>query len=101
MHDNITDRPRGFGFITFDSEDSVEQVMQKNFHELCGKLVEVKKVVPKDDNCGVGGGSGINNYLSGGNGIGNYFVSVYGGYPYGYYRGFNYAASIHTFQFRI
>ncbi|KAL7586725.1 hypothetical protein Lser_V15G36721 [Lactuca serriola] len=87
MHDNITHRPRGFGFITFDSEDFVEQVMQKSFHELCGKLVEVKRVVPKEDN---GGGNGINNYLSGGNGIGNYFVPVYGGYPFGYYGGFNY-----------
>ncbi|CAI9296399.1 unnamed protein product [Lactuca saligna] len=90
MHDNITHRPRGFGFITFDSEDSVEQVMQKSFHELCGKLVEVKKAVPKDDHGGVGGWNGISNYLSGGNGIGNYFVPVYGGNPYGYYGGFNY-----------
>ncbi|KAK4481563.1 hypothetical protein RD792_012465 [Penstemon davidsonii] len=48
MHDNATHRPRGFGFITFESEDSVEEVMQKNFHELAGKLVEVKRAVPKD-----------------------------------------------------
>nr|GLL18299.1 RNA-binding protein 1-like isoform X1 [Ipomoea trifida] len=48
MHDNVTHKPRGFGFITFSSEDAVEQVMQKNFHELCGKLVEVKRAVPKD-----------------------------------------------------
>ncbi|XP_071732048.1 RNA-binding protein 1-like [Rutidosis leptorrhynchoides] len=48
MHDNVTHRPRGFGFITFDTEDAVEQVMQKNFHELCGKLVEVKRAVPKE-----------------------------------------------------
>ncbi|CAH1431019.1 unnamed protein product [Lactuca virosa] len=48
------------------------------------------KQIPKDDNGGVGGGNGISNYLSGGNGIGNYFVPVYGGYPYGYYGGFNY-----------
>nr|GMC50514.1 RNA-binding protein 1 [Ipomoea batatas] len=48
MHDNVTHKPRGFGFITFSSEDAVEQVTQKNFHELCGKLVEVKRAVPKD-----------------------------------------------------
>ncbi|EPS64463.1 hypothetical protein M569_10319, partial [Genlisea aurea] len=48
MHDNMTHRPRGFGFITFDSEDSVEEVMQTNFHELSGKLVEVKRAIPKD-----------------------------------------------------
>ncbi|XP_057973499.1 heterogeneous nuclear ribonucleoprotein 1-like [Malania oleifera] len=50
MHDSTTHRPRGFGFITFDSEDSVENVMQKNFHELNGKSVEVKRAVPKEGN---------------------------------------------------
>ncbi|KAK4352222.1 hypothetical protein RND71_027740 [Anisodus tanguticus] len=50
MHDNVTHRPRGFGFITFDSEDAVEEVMQKNFHELSGKLVEVKRAIPRDGN---------------------------------------------------
>uniref|UniRef100_A0A5B7BKL7 RRM domain-containing protein n=1 Tax=Davidia involucrata TaxID=16924 RepID=A0A5B7BKL7_DAVIN len=50
MHDNVTKRPRGFGFITFDSEDAVEDVMQKRFHELSGKEVEVKRAVPKEEN---------------------------------------------------
>lgn len=50
MHDNITHRPRGFGFITFDSEDAVEDVMQMSFHELSGKYVEVKRAVPKEGN---------------------------------------------------
>ncbi|XP_052202166.1 heterogeneous nuclear ribonucleoprotein 1-like [Diospyros lotus] len=48
MHDSETSRPRGFGFITFDSEDAVEDVMQKSFHELTGKLVEVKRAVPRE-----------------------------------------------------
>ncbi|KAF5739839.1 putative RNA-binding family protein [Tripterygium wilfordii] len=47
MHDNLTNRPRGFGFVTFDSEESVENLMQQSFHELNGKLVEVKRAVPK------------------------------------------------------
>nr|GEW70872.1 RNA-binding protein 1 [Tanacetum cinerariifolium] len=50
MHDNVTHRPREFGFITFETEDSVEDVMHKNFHELCGKLVKVKWAVPKEIN---------------------------------------------------
>ncbi|KAL7262367.1 hypothetical protein ACSBR1_000697 [Camellia fascicularis] len=50
MHDNVTSRPRGFGFITFDSEDAAEDVMKKSFHELSGKLVEVKRAVPKEGN---------------------------------------------------
>ncbi|KAI3875086.1 hypothetical protein MKW98_019659 [Papaver atlanticum] len=37
------DRHRGFGFITFGSEEAVENVMQKRFHELYGKAVEVKR----------------------------------------------------------
>lgn len=49
MHDNITNRPRGFGFVTFDSEETVEDVMKNNFHELNGRLVEVKRAVPKEE----------------------------------------------------
>nr|TKS12178.1 hypothetical protein D5086_0000067640 [Populus alba] len=41
MYDQQTQRPRGFGFITFDSEDAVDNVLQKTFHELNGKLVEL------------------------------------------------------------
>ncbi|GER30033.1 RNA-binding (RRM/RBD/RNP motifs) family protein [Striga asiatica] len=75
MHDNLTHRPRGFGFITFVSEDSVEEVMQKNFHELAGKLVEVKRAVPKEGSNSNGNGysgrfdnsrgSNFNSYQSG------------------------------------
>ncbi|KAK3004043.1 hypothetical protein RJ639_018355 [Escallonia herrerae] len=104
MHDNVTHRPRGFGFITFDSEDAVEDVMQKSFHELTGKLVEVKRAVPKEGNSssngytarvGSGGGPNFNSYqnasyspYSAGYGIlSNYGpLSGYGGlagYPYG------------------
>lgn len=48
MHDSLTQRPRGFGFITFDSEESVENVMRTSFHELGGKRAEVKRAVPKE-----------------------------------------------------
>ncbi|CAN1156650.1 RNA-binding protein 1 [Linum perenne] len=49
MQDSSTNRPRGFGFVTFDSEDSVEKVMLNPFHELNGRQVEVKRAVPKDE----------------------------------------------------
>lgn len=39
MYDHQTQRPRGFGFISFDQESSVETVMEKSFHELNGKTV--------------------------------------------------------------
>ncbi|KAJ7966491.1 RNA-binding protein 1 [Quillaja saponaria] len=56
--DSQTGRPRGFGFITFDSEDSVDNVMMNSFHELNGRYVEVKRAVPKEgNNCDGGGGN--------------------------------------------
>ncbi|XP_019152580.1 PREDICTED: RNA-binding protein 1-like isoform X2 [Ipomoea nil] len=70
MHDNVTHKPRGFGFITFSSEDAVEQVTQKNFHELCGKLVEVKRAVPKD-----GSSSSSHSHFYNGSGRGASFES--------------------------
>ncbi|KAJ8541216.1 hypothetical protein K7X08_002032 [Anisodus acutangulus] len=79
MHDNVTHRPRGFGFITFDSEDAVEEVMQKNFHELSDKLVEVKRAIPRDGNNNSG-----NDYHSRiGNGEGSNYNNTYqqGMYP--------------------
>lgn len=57
MQDSVTHRPRGFGFITFDSEESVENVVVKTFHDLNGRLVEVKRAVPKEGNHG---GDGFN-----------------------------------------
>lgn len=63
MHDNVTQRPRGFGFITFDSEDAVEDVMMKSFHELGGKHAEVKRAIPKDGN-----NNGYNSRVSSGRG---------------------------------
>jgi len=48
MYDHNTQRPRGFGFITYDSEEAVDRVLTKTFHELNGKMVEVKRAVPKE-----------------------------------------------------
>ncbi|GAB2294341.1 hypothetical protein Dimus_028551 [Dionaea muscipula] len=71
MYDQNTQRPRGFGFISFDNEDAVERVLHKTFHDLNGKQVEVKRALPKDANPGMssrsmGGGAG------GGNSGGSY-----------------------------
>lgn len=54
IFDQCTGRPRGFGFITFDTEDAVDKVLEKNFHELNNKLVEVKRALRKESNPGNG-----------------------------------------------
>ncbi|KAK9665776.1 hypothetical protein RND81_14G135400 [Saponaria officinalis] len=76
MFDQNTQRPRGFGFISFDNEDAVDRVLQNTFHDLDGKQVEVKRALPKDANPGMasrgsgggsGGGGGNYGYNSSGN----------------------------------
>lgn len=68
MYDHTTQRPRGFGFITFDSEDAVENAMHKNFHELHDKMVEVKRAVPKELSAGRSGGGNFGQGIGAGRG---------------------------------
>ncbi|KAF6145557.1 hypothetical protein GIB67_037590 [Kingdonia uniflora] len=72
MYDQTTQRPRGFGFISFDTEEAVDLVLHKTFHELSGKLVEVKRALPKDGNsAGSGRSMGSGNYQGyGSSGVG-------------------------------
>ncbi|KAJ7972611.1 Heterogeneous nuclear ribonucleoprotein 1 [Quillaja saponaria] len=92
MYDQNTQRPRGFGFITFDSEEAVDRVLHKSFHELDGKLVEVKRALPKDANPGGGsrgghqgyGASGANTNTFDGHGDSTRYLqpqSTAGGFP--------------------
>ncbi|KAI3922654.1 hypothetical protein MKX01_006343 [Papaver californicum] len=98
IYDQSTHRPRGFGFISFDSEDSVDKVLTKSFHDLNGKckpwwfgwkggaydarMVANRYVQPQAGGGGFpygsssygGGGYG---YRAANNGVG------YGGYGYG------------------
>ncbi|KAL8507862.1 hypothetical protein ACS0TY_018418 [Phlomoides rotata] len=75
MYDQQTNRPRGFGFISFDSEDAVDRVLHKTFHDLNGKQVEVKRALPKDASPGGAGrsmgGASTGGYQSYGSSVGN------------------------------
>eukprot|EP00250_Pteridium_aquilinum_P026401 c32955_g1_i1 orf=624-2051(-) len=68
MYDHGTQRPRGFGFITYDSEDAVDRVLHTSFHELKGKMVEVKRAIPKEMSPSPirNTGSGLGSVLRGG-----------------------------------
>ncbi|KAI9836823.1 MAG: hypothetical protein M1819_000988 [Sarea resinae] len=46
MMDKDTGRPRGFGFVTFDSEAAVENTLDRPL-EIHGKPIEVKKAQPR------------------------------------------------------
>jgi RNA-binding protein Musashi len=46
MIDKDTGRPRGFGFVTFDSEAAVDACLQQPL-EILGKPIEVKKAQPR------------------------------------------------------
>lgn len=49
MFDRDTQRPRGFGFITFVNEESVDRVLMNfNHNTIKGKWVECKKATPKE-----------------------------------------------------
>ncbi|KAH0713353.1 hypothetical protein KY285_006780 [Solanum tuberosum] len=48
ISDKETKTPRGFGFVTYDSEESVTHVLQEKLHWLKNKYVEVKKAEPRE-----------------------------------------------------
>ncbi|PON47604.1 Splicing factor-like protein [Trema orientale] len=51
MRDHATSRSRGFGFITFETEQAVDDLLAKgNKLEMAGAQVEIKKAEPKKPN---------------------------------------------------
>ncbi|XP_015221085.1 DAZ-associated protein 1 isoform X2 [Lepisosteus oculatus] len=62
IYDAEKQRPRGFGFITFEAEQSVDQAVNMHFHDIMGKKVEVKKAEPRDSKTPVPGQPGANQW---------------------------------------
>ncbi|KAM6586556.1 hypothetical protein CsatA_009161 [Cannabis sativa] len=47
LREKITNKGRGFGFVTFDSEETVEKVLENNFYNMKEKQIEVKMAKAK------------------------------------------------------
>lgn len=47
--DRDTQKPRGFAFITFEDFDTVDKLVAKRHHEICGHRCEVKKALSKQE----------------------------------------------------
>ncbi|KAK9902574.1 hypothetical protein M0R45_001509 [Rubus argutus] len=55
--------PKGFGFITFESEEAVENVLQKRFHEVKNKMWRSGGLVSKLEEITDGRAYGYGHYL--------------------------------------
>jgi hypothetical protein len=81
MVDRATNRSRGFGFITFGSELSINEVMRQG-HEIKGKAVEIKRAEPRNTTRSATEGMGRTGPRGGQGGGGmrdGYGMSPYGG----------------------
>ncbi|XP_022330223.2 uncharacterized protein LOC111128721 isoform X7 [Crassostrea virginica] len=58
MIDQQNKKSRGFGFLTFESEDAVDQVCAEHFININGKQVECKRAEPRDGRDNKQGGYG-------------------------------------------
>jgi len=47
MVDRETKHPRGFGFVTFETEEAVEAVLRNKYVLMGKKKVEVKRAEPR------------------------------------------------------
>lgn len=54
MYDQEKKKSRGFGFLSFEDEASVERVTAEHYINLNGKQVEIKKAEPRDGSINVG-----------------------------------------------
>ena len=79
MFNRETHKSRGFGFVVFEDEAPVDRVLQLPQHAIDGKMVEVKRAIPRNQvaspimgaSAGLGGGPrGLSPSFSTGGGLG-------------------------------
>ncbi|KAJ8427660.1 hypothetical protein Cgig2_027449 [Carnegiea gigantea] len=85
MRDHFSNRSRGFGFITFESEEAVDGLLSKgNRIEFAGTKVEIKKAEPKKPNPPPSTSKRYSESRSSyGSGFGDAYGGGYGGSGYG------------------
>ncbi|OAY55290.1 heterogeneous nuclear ribonucleoprotein A3 [Manihot esculenta] len=92
IRDHETNRSRGFGFIIFDNEETVDQMLSKgNMIDMAGTQVEIKKAEPKKASNpppapAYGSNSRSRSYNDGFGGLGGSYGGFDGGFGPGPYR---------------
>lgn len=78
--DRETGRPRGFAFVTMDSDEEAREAIEKlNGTEFDGRTLTVNEAKPRADRGGGGGGGGGRGGYGGGRGGGGGGRGGYGG----------------------
>jgi cold-inducible RNA-binding protein len=74
MMDRMTNRPRGFGFVTMSTAEEAQKAIDAlNGKELGGRALTVNVAKPREERApGGGGGGGRRGYGGGGGGGGGY-----------------------------
>ncbi|KAJ1940343.1 Heteroproteinous nuclear ribonucleoprotein A1, partial [Linderina macrospora] len=67
MRDQVSGRPRGFGFVTFVDVASVDAVLQEPSHRLDGKHIDPKHAIPREQQPGAHHAHPHNGNLGGNN----------------------------------
>ena len=71
MMDRMTNRPRGFGFVTMGSAEEAQKAIEAlNGKELDGRALTVNVAKPREERAPGGGGGGRREYGGGGGGGG-------------------------------
>ncbi|CAN8029026.1 unnamed protein product [Ixodes persulcatus] len=83
MYDQEQKRSRGFGFVTFETEDPVHQLTGQRYVEMSGKQVECKRAEPKESRMPKAGGGGRGGWGGQQGGGGNWGGPQWGGAPNG------------------
>ena len=69
MMDRMTNRPRGFAFVTMSTSEEAQKAMEAlNGKELDGRALTVNIARPREERSGGGGGGGRREYSGGGGG---------------------------------